>query len=378
MHLEFTEEQLMIQEMAKNFSKKELCPVAATVDDEERFPFEQVKKLHELGLMGMLVPEAYGGSSSGAVSFALALAEISGGCASTSVTMGVSNMVGEILYRFGNEKQHRKYLPGLCRGDLGLAAFALSEPGAGSDAQAIRTFARKKGNTYRMSGSKVFITNGEHAGVVVAMALTRKNPREITAFIVEPGFEGFNVGKREKKMGLRGSNTVELIFDDMEVPDENVLGGEGNGFKIAMSALDGGRIGIGSQCVGIATAALEGAVKYAEERIQFGVPISDFQAIQWMIADSATEIDAARLLTLRAAFLKDRGVRFSREASMAKLYASEMAYRVCNRAVQIFGGYGYTTDYPAERHLRDVKVTTIYEGTSEVQRMVISRDLLKD
>lgn len=368
----------MIQEMAKNFSKKELCPVAATVDDEERFPFEQVKKLHELGLMGMLVPEAYGGSSSGAVSFALALAEISGGCASTSVTMGVSNMVGEILYRFGNEKQHRKYLPGLCRGDLGLAAFALSEPGAGSDAQAIRTFARRKGNTYRMSGSKVFITNGEHAGVIVAMALTRKNPREITAFIIEPGFEGFNVGKREKKMGLRGSNTVELIFDDMEVPDENVLGGEGNGFKIAMSALDGGRIGIGSQCVGIATAALEGAVKYAEERIQFGVPISDFQAIQWMIADSATEIDAAWLLTLRAAFLKDRGVRFSREASMAKLYASEMAYRVCNRAVQIFGGYGYTTDYPAERHLRDVKVTTIYEGTSEVQRMVISRDLLKD
>ncbi|NIO16259.1 MAG: acyl-CoA dehydrogenase [Deltaproteobacteria bacterium] len=329
-------------------------------------------------MMGMLVDEKYGGSATGPVSFALALSEISAGCASTSVTMGVTNMIAEIVHRFGNQEQREKYLPPFLRGESGVGAFALTEPGAGSDARSISTFARKEGNAYRLNGSKVFITNGEYAGLVVVIALTGKDPRELTAFIVEPGFKGFTIGKREKKMGLKGSNTVELVFDDMAVPRENVLGKEGEGFKIAMAALDGGRIGIGSQCVGIASAALECAVAYAKERSQFGTSISDFQAIQWMLADAGTEIEAARLLTLRAAHLKERGVRFSREASMAKLFSSEMAYRVCHKAVQILGGYGYISEYPVERFLRDVKVTTIYEGTSEVQRLVISRSILRD
>lgn len=378
MNFELTEEQLMIQEMAHSFASKELYPVAGIIDEEEEFPYEQVEKLFDLGMMGMLVDEKYGGSATGPVSFALALSEISAGCASTSVTMGVTNMIAEIVHRFGNQEQREKYLPPFLRGESGVGAFALTEPGAGSDARSISTFARKEGNAYRLNGSKVFITNGEYAGLVVVIALTGKDPRELTAFIVEPGFKGFTIGKREKKMGLKGSNTVELVFDDMAVPRENVLGKEGEGFKIAMAALDGGRIGIGSQCVGIASAALECAVAYAKERSQFGTSISDFQAIQWMLADAGTEIEAARLLTLRAAHLKERGVRFSREASMAKLFSSEMAYRVCHKAVQILGGYGYISEYPVERFLRDVKVTTIYEGTSEVQRLVISRSILRD
>ncbi len=378
MNFELTEEQLMIQEMAHSFASKELYPVAGIIDEGEEFPYEQVEKLFDLGMMGMLVDEKYGGSATGPVSFALALSEISAGCASTSVTMGVTNMIAEIVHRFGNQEQREKYLPPFLRGESGVGAFALTEPGAGSDARSISTFARKEGNAYRLNGSKVFITNGEYAGLVVVIALTGKDPRELTAFIVEPGFKGFTIGKREKKMGLKGSNTVELVFDDMAVPRENVLGKEGEGFKIAMAALDGGRIGIGSQCVGIASAALECAVAYAKERSQFGTSISDFQAIQWMLADAGTEIEAARLLTLRAAHLKERGVRFSREASMAKLFSSEMAYRVCHKAVQILGGYGYISEYPVERFLRDVKVTTIYEGTSEVQRLVISRSILRD
>lgn len=366
----------MIQELAKNFSQRELVPAAGTIDEEEEFPYEQIEKLFDLGLMGMMVPEGYGGSSTGSVSFALALSEISRGCPSTAVTMGVSNMVGEIIARFGNEEQRRKYLPGLCSGDIGLGAFALTEPEAGSDAQGMRTTAIREGSTFRMNGSKVFITNGEYAGAVVVIALTNKNPRVISAFIVEPGFKGFIVGKRERKMGLRGSNTVELVFDDMKVPAENLLGSPGDGFKIAMTALDGGRIGIGSQCVGIASAALSSAIQYASERTQFGVPIATFQSLQCMMADAATEIEGARLLTLRAAALKDKGVRFSKEASMAKLFASEMAFRVCNKAVQIFGGYGYISEYPVERYLRDVKVTTIYEGTSEIQRIILTKYLL--
>jgi alkylation response protein AidB-like acyl-CoA dehydrogenase len=377
-NFDLTEEQLMIQDLAKNFSSKELSPAAVSIDEEERFPHDQVKALFDLGLMGMLVPEEYGGSDSGSISFALALSEISKGCASTAVTMCVTNMVAEVISRFGDEGQRKSYLPGFINGETGLGAYALSEPGSGSDARSLSTFAEKDGSTYRVNGSKVFITNGEFAGLVVVFALTRKDPREITAFIVEPGFKGFTIGKREKKMGLKGSNTVELVFDDMEVPASNILGAEGEGFKIAMSALDGGRIGIGSQCVGIASAALESAIQYSKERSQFGTPIGDFQAIQWMLADSATEIEVARLLTLSAAALKDKRVRFSREASMAKLYSSEMAYRVCNRAVQIFGGYGYISEYPVERFLRDAKVSTIYEGTSEIQRMVISRSLLRD
>ncbi|RMG58673.1 MAG: acyl-CoA dehydrogenase [Deltaproteobacteria bacterium] len=378
MEFELTEEQKLIQDTARSFAEKELKPKAAEIDEKEEFPAEQVKALFDLGMMGMLVPEEYGGAGAGPVAYALALTEIARGCASTAVTMAVQNMVAEAVYRFGNEEQRRKYLPPLVSGDLGPGAFALTEPGAGSDARGIRTTAVKNGNRYVLNGTKVFITNAGYSKLVVVMAVTKKDPKEISSFIVEPSFPGFRVGKKEEKMGIRGSNTVELVFEDMEVPAENLLSKEGDGFKIAMTALDGGRIGIGCQAVGIATAALEAAVQYAKERQQFGQPIANFQAIQWMLADSAVEIEAARLLTLRAAYLKEKGVRFTKEASMAKLFASEMAYRVCHRAVQIHGGYGYVSEYPVERHLRDVKVTTIYEGTSEIQRLVIARNLLRE
>jgi len=374
---QLTEEQQLIKDTAKSFAEKELNPKAAEVDEKGEFPKEQVEKLFELGMMGMLVPEEYGGAYVGPVAYALALTEIARGCASTAVTMAVQNMVAEAVARFGNEEQKKKYLPRLVSGELGPGAFALTEPGAGSDAQSIRTQAVKKGDRYVINGNKVFITNAEYSGLIIVMAVTSREPRQISAFLVEPSFRGFSVGKKEKKMGIKGSNTVELVFEDMEVPEENLLAEEGMGFKIAMTALDGGRIGIGCQAVGIATAALEEAVQYAKERQQFGQPIANLQAIQWMLADSAVEIEAARLLTLRAAYLKEKGVRFTKEASMAKLYASEMAYRVCNRAVQIHGGYGYISEYSVERHLRDVKVTTIYEGTSEIQRLVIARNLLK-
>jgi len=371
-----TEEQLQIEEMVRNLSRKEFAPGATAVDEESRYPAENMRRLAGLGLLGMLYPAEYGGSEAGPVSYSIALREVASGCASTAVGMAVTSMVGEAIFRHGSEAQRRKYLP-LLAGGMGAGAFALTEPGAGSDAGGLSAFAREEGETFVLNGAKAFITNGAHACVAIVMALTQKNPRKISAFLVEPGTPGFSVGKAEHKMGLKGSDTVSLAFDECRIPKSSLLGAPGDGLKIALGTLDGGRIGIASQAIGIARAALGTATAYAKERKQFGQPLADFQAIQWMLADSATELEAAQLLVYRAAFLKERGGPYSREASMAKVFATEAGNRACHKAVQVLGGYGYVSDYPVERHLRDIQVGTIYEGTSEIQRLVISRSLLR-
>jgi alkylation response protein AidB-like acyl-CoA dehydrogenase len=377
LRFELREEQAQIREMVRSLARKEFATKAAEIDEQVRYPAENLKRLGELGLLGMLVPASYGGSETGAVAYAVALAEVAGGCASTAVGMAVTNMVGEGIHRFGTEEQKNRFLPVLASG-AAPGAFALTEPSAGSDAFGISTSAVRDGEAYVLNGSKAFITNGTHAGVTIVMAVTEKEPKKrISAFLVEPGMPGFSIGKPEHKMGLKGSDTVSLSFDDCRVPVRNRLGEEGEGFAIAMSALDGGRIGIAAQSVGIARAALEAAISYATERRQFGQPLTGFQAIQGMLADSATELDAAELLALRAAYRKETGAPYTREASIAKVFASEAAYRACHRSVQIFGGYGYIREYPVERHLRDIKVTSIYEGTSEIQRIVIARNLLR-
>ncbi len=377
MKFALTDEQLQVEATVRSLARKEFAPKAATIDEESRYPEENMRILADLGLLGMLYPPEYGGSGAGAVAYAIAVREVAGGCASTVVGMAVTNMVGEAIYRFGTPAQRRKYLPALASGK-GAGAFGLTEPSAGSDAFGISTSAARDGDAYVLNGSKAFITNGSRAGVTIVMAVTRKEPKkEISAFLVEPGMPGFSVGKAEHKMGLRGSDTVSLSFDDCRVPKDNMLGAPGEGFRIAMTALDGGRIGISFQAVGIARAALEAAVAYAGQRKQFGRLIAEFQAIQWMLADAATEMDAAQLLAFRAAALKEAGRSFTREAAMAKVFASEAGNRACHKAVQVLGGYGYIREYPVERHLRDVKVSTIYEGTSEIQRVVIARDLLR-
>jgi hypothetical protein len=377
LRFELREEQAQIREMVRSLARKEFATKAAEIDEQVRYPAENLKRLGELGLLGMLVPASYGGSETGAVAYAVALAEVAGGCASTAVGMAVTNMVGEGIHRFGTVEQKNRFLPVLASG-AAPGAFALTEPSAGSDAFGISTSAVRDGEAYVLNGSKAFITNGTHAGVTIVMAVTEKEPKKrISAFLVEPGMPGFSIGKPEHKMGLKGSDTVSLSFDDCRVPVRNRLGEEGEGFAIAMSALDGGRIGIAAQSVGIARAALEAAISYATERRQFGQPLTGFQAIQGMLADSATELDAAELLALRAAYRKETGAPYTREASIAKVFASEAAYRACHRSVQIFGGYGYIREYPVERHLRDIKVTSIYEGTSEIQRIVIARNLLR-
>ncbi len=311
------------------------------------------------------------------MAYSLAMTEIARACASTAVTMAVTNMVAEVIAKFGSEAQKERYVPRLVAGEIGPGAFALSEPEAGSDPGSMRTTAERVPGGFVLRGQKQWITSGGRAGVLVVWAMTGgPGTRGISTFLVERGTPGMKPGKHEDKLGLRASETVPITFDDCRVPEDALLGQEGQGFRVAMMALDGGRIGIASQAIGIATAALEEATAYAKERKQFGRPIADFQAIQWMLADSATELDAARLLTLRAATLKEAHRPFTREASMAKLYASEAANRVCNRAVQVHGGYGYVRDFAAERHLRDVRATTIYEGTSEIQRTVIARSVL--
>ncbi|HEX9206252.1 MAG TPA: acyl-CoA dehydrogenase family protein [Candidatus Deferrimicrobiaceae bacterium] len=376
MEFRLTEEQFQVEEMVRNLARKEFAPGAAAIDLESRYPEENMRRLAGLGLLGMLFPAEYGGSEAGPVSYSIALREVAAGCASTAVGMAVTSMVGEAIYRFGNEAQRRKYLP-LLAGGAGAGAFALTEPGAGSDAGGLSTFAREEGDAFVLNGAKVFITNGAHACVVIVMALTQKNPRKISAFLVEPGTPGLEVGKAERKMGLKGSDTVSLAFDECRIPKSSLLGPPGDGLKVALGTLDGGRIGIASQAIGIARAALGTATEYAKERKQFGQPLGDFQAIQWMLAESATELEAAQLLVYRAASLKERGAPFSREASMAKVFATEAGNRACHKAVQVLGGYGYVSDYPVERHLRDIRVSTIYEGTSEIQRLVISRSLLR-
>jgi len=371
-----TDEQLQVEEMVRALARKEFAPGAAAVDEESRYPEGNMRRLGGLGLLGMLFPAEYGGSEAGPVSYSIALREVASGCASTAVGMAVTSMVGEAIFRHGSQAQKNKYLPMLA-GGVGAGAFALTEPGAGSDAGGLSAFAREEGDAFVLNGSKVFITNGAHACVTIVMALTRKSPRKVSAFLVEPGTPGFSVGKPEHKMGLKGSDTVSLAFDECRIPKSSLLGAPGEGLKIALGTLDGGRIGIAAQAIGIARSALGTATEYAKERKQFGQPLADFQAIQWMLADSATELEAAQLLVYRAASLKERGAPYSREASMAKVFATEAGNRACHKAVQVLGGYGYVSDYPVERHLRDVRVSTIYEGTSEIQRLVISRSLLR-
>ena len=377
MRFDLTDEQRQVLDMVRSLARKSFAPKAGLVDEESRYPEENMRQLAELGLLGMLYPASWGGSEAGAVAYNIALREVAGGCASTAVGMAVTNMVGDVIWRFGNDEQRKKYLPGLASYGIGLGAYALTEPSAGSDAGSLKTTAVEDGDSYVLSGNKIFITNAAYAGVTIVMAVTQKEPRRIGAFLVEAGTPGFSVGKAERKLGLTGSHTVSLAFDECRIPKRNLLGGQGDGFRIAMAALDGGRIGIASSSIGIARAALETATSYAKDRKQFDKPIAEFQAIQWMLADSATELDAAQLLAYRAAFLKDQGRPHTREASMAKVFASEAATRACNSAVQVMGGYGYIREYPVERHLRDIKVSTIFEGTSEIQRIVISRSLLR-
>jgi alkylation response protein AidB-like acyl-CoA dehydrogenase len=333
--------------------------------------------------MGVNVPAALGGAEAGAVAYALAMIEIARGCASTAVTMAVTNMVAEIICRYGTDAQRAKHVHKLVSGEYVAGSFALSEPSAGSDPGGMQTSATETADGFVLSGSKAWVTSGAHAGVLVVWARTA--PRDthpgtkgISCFLVEQGTPGMKVGSPEKKMGLKGSNTVPINFDDCRLPAGALFGTLHQGFAIAMTALDGGRIGISAQAIGIASAALEEATAYAKERRQFERPIAEFQGIQWMLADSQTELDAARLLCLRAASLKLEGKTFTREASMAKLFASEAANRICDRALQVHGGYGFVSDFAAERHLRDVRVTRIYEGTSEIQRTVIARAVLRD
>ena len=373
-----TEEQKMVQQMARDFAEKELKPRAAEVDSTRRLPLSVLKAMADLGMMGMNIPPEYGGSQSGVVSYSLAMTEIGKGCPSTAVTMAVTNMVAEVITAFGSEEQRAKHIPRICGGEHPGGAFALTESTAGSDPSAMKSAAERWGDEYVLNGSKTFITSGDFAGLFVVWAKTDKNAGAggISAFLVEQGTPGFKIGRNEEKMGQRGSPTNEIAIEDCRLPRNALLGQEGEGFKIAMMALDGGRIGIGSMAVGIGLAAIDYATDYAKNRIQFGKPISSFQAIQGMIADSFTELEAARLMILRAAYLKEKGVRFTREASMGKLMATETANRVCYRALQMLGGYGYIKEYPLERYARDCRVTTIYEGTSEIQRLVIAREIL--
>src|SRR5271169_1648688 len=380
MTFDFTETQLLIQETARKFAEDELAPSAAERDDKEEFPYDAVKKLGELGFMGMMVPEKYGGAGLDTVSYVLAMEEISKVDASCGVIMSVNNsLVCYGFYSWGTEEQKQKYLVPLASGKK-LGAFALSEPEAGSDATNQRTTAVRDGSHYILNGTKNFITNGANADIVLVMATTDKSkgPSGISTFIVEKGTPGFFVAKKERKLGIRSSDTVSLAFQDCKVPAENLLAAEGFGFKFAMKTLEGGRIGIAAQALGIAQASLDASVKYAKQRKAFGKRLSELQAIQFKIADMATKIDAARLLILKAAMLRDADRPYSQEAAMAKLFASKVAVDAALEAIQIHGGYGYIKEYPVERYLRDAKITEIYEGTSEVQRIVISRGLLKD
>ncbi len=373
-----TEEQKMIQSMVRDFSREVLMPTAAERDVTKEFPAENLKQMGELGLLGMNVPTEYNGAGVDTVSYSVALQEVAYACASTAVIMSVHNSVAcGPIFLFGSDYLKEHYLKPLAAGKK-LGCFALTEPSAGSDPAGQRSRAVRDGDSYVLNGTKMFITSGRHADAVVVTAYTDrdKKHRGISAFVVEKGFPGFKVGKEEDKMGLRASDTVELIFEDCRVPSENLLGREGDGFLIAMASLDGGRIGIASQSVGLAQACIDAAVAYARERVQFNKPISQFQGLRWMIADMATQIEAAKLLTFNAAAMKDRGENFSTAASMAKVFASEMANKVAYQALQIHGGYGYIKEYPVERFYRDARVFTIYEGTSEIQRKVIAKNII--
>jgi butyryl-CoA dehydrogenase len=378
MNFDLTDEQKMIQDMARDFAAKEVAPKAAEIDKNHRYPAELVAKMAELGLMGMMVPEEQGGAGMDSISYVIAIEEISAACASTGVIMSVNNsLVCDPLQRNCTPEQAEKFLKPLASGQK-LGCFGLTEPNAGSDAAGQKTTAVLDGDEWVLNGAKNFITNGNEADTAIVFAMTDKEQgtRGISTFVVEKGTPGFSIGKLEDKLGICGSSTAELVFEDCRIPKDNLLGKVGEGFKIAMVTLDGGRIGIASQALGIARAALTTAKQHALDRVQFGKPIARLQAIQWMVADMATRLDSARLLTYRAAHLKDQKKRFSREAAMGKLAASEAAMWITTKAIQILGGYGYTKEYPVERNFRDAKITEIYEGTSEIMRLVIAMNEL--
>ncbi|HDP98548.1 MAG TPA: acyl-CoA dehydrogenase [bacterium] len=374
-----TDEQKMLRDMVSKFAKEEIGPVATKMQAEETFPESIVQQLGELGVMGIAYPEEYGGAGMDFVSYMLAVEAISRYCASTGVIVSAhSSLVVDPIFRFGTEAQKKKYLPDLCSGKK-IGCHALTEPGAGSDVGSLKTTAKLVGDKWVLNGTKHFITNGANAEIAVIFALTEpeQKTRGISAFIVEKGTPGFKIGKLEDKLGIRASTTAELIFEDCAIPKDNLLGELNKGFKIAMITLDGGRLGIASQALGIAKASIEDSIVYSKERQQFGQPIANFQAIQWMLAEMETEYEAAWLLTYRGSLMKDKGMKYSKEAAMAKLKASETASFCANKAIQIHGGYGYIKEFDVERYLRDAKITEIYEGTNEIMRLVISAGMLK-
>jgi butyryl-CoA dehydrogenase len=371
-----TEEQLMLKDMVAKFAEERIGPQASENERNHRYPKEIIEEAGELGLMGIAYPTEYGGSGMDYVSYFLAVEEISRWCASTGVIISAhSSLCCDPIYRFGTEEQRQRFLPDLLSGKK-IGSFSLTESSAGSDSSNTKTVARKDGNNWVINGSKLFATNGNEADVFILIARSGEDKHNLSAFIVTKDMPGYSIGKLEKKLGIRSSSTAEIILQDVVVPEENLLGELGKGFKLSMVTLDGGRLGIASQALGIARAAIEDSIKYSRERIQFDQPIANFQAIQWMIADMWVEYESALLLTWRASMMKDRKMNYSREAAMAKLKASEVAMFCANKAIQIHGGYGYTEDFNVERYYRDAKITELYEGTSEIQRLVISRSLI--
>ena len=379
MNFTLTKEQELVRQMVRDFAVNEVKPIAAEIDVTERFPMDNVKKMGELGMMGIPFPTEFGGAGGDVLSYILAVEELSKVCATTGVILSAhTSLCASLINENGTPEQKEKYLRDLCTGNK-IGAFGLTEPGAGTDAAGQQTTAVLDGDNYILNGSKIFITNGGVADTFIVFAMTDKSKgtKGISAFIVEKGFQGFSIGKKEDKLGIRASSTTELIFENCIVPKENLIGREGKGFGIAMKTLDGGRIGIAAQALGIAEGAYEEAVKYMKERKQFGRPIAAFQGLQWMVAEMSTKIEAARFLVYKAAWLKENKQPYSVDAARAKLYAAEVAMDFTTKSVQLFGGYGYTKEYPIERMMRDAKITEIYEGTSEVQKMVISGSLLK-
>jgi butyryl-CoA dehydrogenase len=379
MEFELTEEQRMIQTTARDFASREVAPKAAELDKSGRWPTEIVAKMAELGLLGVAIPQEHGGAGLDNLCYALAMEEVSAACASCGVIMSVNNsLFCDPLYKFGTDDQKKRVLTPVARGEK-LGCFGLTEPMSGSDAQTMVTGAEKKGGKWVLNGAKNWITNGPHADWIIVFAVTDRSGPKVrhTAFLVERGTPGYTQNAADHKLGIHAAASCTVFFESCEVPEGNVVGNVGDGFKVAMATLDGGRIGIAMQAIGIARAAFDRSVAYAKERKSFGVPIAQHQAIQFMLADMATQIDAARLLAWRAAKMKDSGARHTMESAIAKLYASEMATRVTHKAIQIHGGYGYSTEFPVERHYRDARITEIYEGTSEIQRMVIAGNLLK-
>ncbi|MCM0649566.1 acyl-CoA dehydrogenase [Clostridium swellfunianum] len=379
MNFNLTKEQEMVKKLAREFAENEVKPLAAEIDESGRFPRETVEKMAKCDMMGIPFPKGYGGANGDYLSYVLTIEELSRVCASTGIILSAHTSLGmSPIYQFGTEEQKKKYLPKLASGEW-LGAFALTEPNAGTDASSQQTIAILKEDCYILNGSKVFITNGGQSDIYIVFAMTDKSKgtRGISAFIIEKHFPGFKIGKKENKLGIRASSTTELIFENCRVPKENLLGQEGKGFGIAMQTLDGGRIGVAAQALGIAQGALDESIKYMKERKQFGNALSSFQGLQWMAADMEVKVQAARWMVYNAAFRKQNKLPFSKEAAMAKLYASEAAMEVTTMAIQLHGGYGYTKDYPVERMMRDAKITEIYEGTSQVQKMVIAANLFK-